>query len=114
MSDRTVVFIASDSLGAGDAELGRALMLAAVKNLPKAEGDLPSHVLFMNAGVKLCCEGSHALDDLAALADAGVELLSCGTCLDWFELKDALKVGRESNMIEILSLMNGAARVVKL
>ena len=114
MSDRTVVFIASDSLGSGDPELGNALMLAAVKNLPKAEGGLPSHVLFMNAGVKLCCEGSHALDDLAALVDQGVELLSCGTCLDWFELKDALRVGRESNMVEILSLMNGAARVVKL
>lgn len=110
---RTAVFIGDDALGGGDAELGRALLLSALKNLHKA-GDLPSHVLFMNAGVRLCCSGSAALDDLRGLAGAGVELLCCGTCLDWFELKDALSVGRESNMVEILTVMNGAARVVRL
>ena len=111
--ERTVVFVASDALGAGDEELGRALLLSALKNLAKA-GERPSHVLFMNAGVRLCCTGSAALDDLRALADEGVELLNCGTCLDWFELKDALAVGRESNMVEILGLMNAAPRILRL
>jgi len=110
----TVVFIAGARLGQGADQLGEALMLAAVKNLAKAPGGPPSHVLFMNNGVKLCCEGSHALDDLRALAAAGVELLNCGTCLDWFDLKEKLAVGRESNMGEILGLQNGAGRVVRL
>jgi intracellular sulfur oxidation DsrE/DsrF family protein len=68
----------------------------------------------MNAGVKLSCEGSAALSDLKDLANAGVEILNCGTCLDWFNLKDTLAVGRESNMIEILGLMNSAPRVIRL
>jgi len=114
MSNSTVVFIAADQLGGGDDELGRALMLAAVKNLTKAEGGAPSHILFMNNGVRLCCEGSAALGDLKALAAEGTAMLNCGTCLDWFDLKDALRVGRESNMIEILSAMNRAGRVVRL
>ena len=114
MSDRTVVFIASDALGRGDDDLGRALMLAAIKTLAKADGGPPSHLLFMNAGVGLCCAGSHALADLRALAVAGADLLSCGTCLDWFDRRDDLEVGRVINMAEILGLIDGAARVVKL
>jgi selenium metabolism protein YedF len=114
MDVNTVVFIASDRLGLGDDQLGEALMLAALKNLAKAPGGVPSHVLFMNYGVRLCCEGSNALDDLRALASAGAELLCCGTCLDWFDLKDALAVGRESNMGEILGLQKQAARLVRL
>ena len=114
MGSGTVVFVASDLLGQGDQELGRALMLAAIKNLVKMEGGAPSHVLFMNAGVLLCCEGSHATADLQALELAGAVLLSCGTCLDWFETRDTLIAGRVSTMGEILSLMNRAARVVRL
>lgn len=114
MSNNTVVLIAGDVLGQGDDDLGQALMLAAIKNLGKAEGGVPSHILFMNNGVRLCCEGAASIADLKVLADAGTQLLSCGTCLDWFELKDNLAVGAESNMVEILSLMNGAGRVVRL
>ena len=51
---------------------------------------------------------------LGALSDVGVEILCCGTCLDWFDLKDDLSVGRESNMVEILGVQNGAGRVVRL
>ena len=111
---KTVVFVGGDRLGRGDDELGRALMLAAMKNLGKMEGGLPSHVMFMNAGVLLCCEGSHALADLRGLSAAGVELLCCGTCLDWFEKKSELTVGRVSTMVEILSLMNSAERVMRI
>ena len=113
MSD-TVVFIAGDRLGQGDDQLGEALMLAAIKTLAKAPGGAPAHVLFMNDGVRLCCEGSKALDDLRALASVGAELLCCGTCLDWLDLKETLAVGRESNMVEILGLQKEAARVVRL
>ncbi|MBK6900428.1 MAG: sulfurtransferase-like selenium metabolism protein YedF [bacterium] len=111
---RSVIFIAGDALGRGDDELGAALLLSALKNLPKAAGDPPSHLLFMNAGVNLCCEGSAALADLRSLQDAGAELLCCGTCLDWFELREKLAVGRASNMVEILGVQNAAARVIRL
>ena len=112
--DNTVILIASDRLGRGDDDLGAALMLAALKTLPKTGGTPPSHILFMNAGVKLCCAGSKALKDLHALEASGVELLNCGTCLDWFDLEDALEVGRASNMKEILGQQKGAGRVVRL
>jgi intracellular sulfur oxidation DsrE/DsrF family protein len=75
---------------------------------------MPSSVLFMNAGVKLCCEGSSLLEDLKLLAESGVELLCCGTCLDFYHLKDALQVGRISNMLEILSIQNTAQKVIAL
>ena len=110
----TVFFIASDCLGRGDDELGAALMQAAIGSLDKLDGGLPSHILFMNSGVKLCCKGSKVLAGLGALSDAGVDLLCCGTCLDWFDLKDDLSVGRESNMVEILGVQNRAGRVVRL
>jgi selenium metabolism protein YedF len=111
---KSVIFIAGDALGRGDDELGEALLLSALRSLPQAAGGPPSHLLFMNAGVKLCCEGSGCLPELRALRDAGAELLCCGTCLDWFELREKLAVGRVSNMVEILGLQNGAARVIRL
>ncbi len=111
---RTVVFVATDRLGRGDDELGRALLKSALKNLGRIEGGPVSHVLFMNAGVQLCCEGSDTLDDLRALQEDGVQLLCCGTCLDWFELTGKLQVGRASNMAEILGLQNRAERVIRL
>ncbi len=110
----TVFFVASDRMGRGDDELGAALMLAALGKVAKIDGGLPSHILFMNSGVKLCCKGSKALKDLGALGKAGVEILNCGTCLDWFDLKEDLAVGRESNMVEILGLLSVAGRVVRL
>lgn len=110
----TVIFVGDDCLGRGDDELGRVLMLSAIGSVGKLPGERPTHILFMNNGVKLCCDGSPALDALGALADAGVDLLCCGTCLDWFDLTDALVAGRVSNMVEILGLQAGADRVIRL
>jgi len=113
MTEKSAVFIAADRLGCGDDELGAALMLAALKNLAKL-APLPSHILLMNAGVRLCCEGSRALADLRTLTELGVEILACGTCLDWFELDGSLTVGKRSNMGEILGAMNAARNVIRL
>ena len=110
----SVILVAGESLGRGDDELGEALLLSALRSLPQAAGGPPSHLLFLNAGVKLCCEGSGCLPELRALRDAGAELLCCGTCLDWFELREKLAVGRVSSMVEILGLLNGAARAIRL
>lgn len=109
----TVIFIGADRVGSGDEALGAVLMRGATRSLAALE-PLPEACLFMNAGVKLCCEGSDALDALRDLEARGVELLCCGTCLDWFHLEDALAVGRVSNMLEILSRQNLAERVIRL
>ncbi len=109
----TVIFFGGEGIGVGDADLGAVLMRGATKTLGALE-PLPDACLFMNAGVKLCCAGSAVLDALRDLEARGVELLCCGTCLDWFHLKDALAVGRVSNMQEILSRQNAAARVIRL
>jgi len=67
----------------------------------------------MNSGVRFSTVGSDVLDDLRALEIAGVELLSCGTCLDYYGLLDSLSVGRKSNMFEIASTLLVADRVVR-
>jgi intracellular sulfur oxidation DsrE/DsrF family protein len=67
----------------------------------------------MNSGVKLAVEGSESLDDLRALLDMGVDILVCGTCLDYFDLKDKLAVGEVSNAYTIAETLLGAGNVVR-
>jgi len=109
----TMIFFGAEGIGVGDDALGVVLMRGAMKTLGSLD-PLPEACLFMNAGVRLCCQGSNALDALRDLEARGVELLCCGTCLDWFHLKDELAVGRVSNMLEILSRQNAAERVIRL
>ncbi len=110
---KTLVFIGSDCLGSGDDDLGCALMLAAIKNMPEAEL-IPSHIIFMNSGVRLVATGSPVLKDLQELAEAGCDIISCGTCLDWFNMQDSFAVGRRGTMVEALNLMDNAEHLVKL
>jgi len=107
-----VVLFASSLLGEGDPELGRILMRSFVKTLREAR-PLPSAAIFVNSGVRLTTEGSPLLEDIAALEAAGVEVTSCGTCLDFYGLKDRLRVGRVTNMFEIVSKLTAADRVVR-
>lgn len=102
------ILLAADRLGQGDDELGRLLMKGFIYAL--AEGDkLPRRVILMNSGVSLATEGSASLENLRKLEARGAEILACGTCLDFFAVKDKLGVGRVSNMYEIAaSLMEGA------
>ena len=74
----------------------------------------PQKMILVNSGVKLACEGSPALEDLQTLASQGVEILACGTCLNYFELKEKLRAGRVSNMYEILSALCQAGKTVKI
>ncbi len=97
------VLITSSELGSGEAALGALLMKGFIYSLAEAE-DPPRHILFMNSGVKLCVEGSESLANLRRLSEAGVEILACGTCLDYYKLKESLGVGRISNMYEISSI----------
>lgn len=109
---RVVVFVASRLFGVGEEELGRILMRAFVKTLKDIE-PRPAQAVFANSGVFLTTEGSDLIDDLRELERLGVEVISCGTCLDYYKLVDRLRVGRSTNMYEIASALAGADRVVK-
>lgn len=109
----TVLFVPSDCMGRGSAELGEKLMGAFFHALSEVEPK-PRTIIFLNAGVKLAVEGSPALDDLRALAARGSEILACGTCLGYFDLKEKLAVGRVSNMYEIATALLEAGKVVEL
>lgn len=99
-----VVIIPGDTMGRGNDELGAVLIKAFIHTLLQLE-TLPSRMLFYNTGVKLAVQGSPVLDDLAQLAEAGVEILVCGTCLNFFGLTDQLAAGSITNMYEIASTM---------
>ena len=101
---RVTVFIAAAAIGAGDEQLGALLMRGFLYTLTEAEVP-PRRIILMNGGVRLAVEGSDSLVNLRRLAGQGVEVLACGTCLEFLGLKDALAVGRVSNMYEIADLL---------
>lgn len=107
-----VVVIANDEIGTGSQELGKVLMRSFLKTLKDVEPN-PDRMIFLNGGVRLVAEGSELLEDLALLQAAGIDLAACGTCLDYFHLKEKVKVGRVSNMTEIVSSLLGAEKVVR-
>ena len=74
---------------------------------------LPKSVLLYNGGVKLSTEGSDSIEDLKELEEKGVEILSCGTCLNFYNLQDKLKVGKVTNMYSIVEEMSGATNIIR-
>lgn len=108
-----VFLIGSEQLGRGSEELGRLLMRNYLYTLAEGPG-IPETVIFINSAVKLCAEGSPVLEELNRLQDRGVNLLACGTCLDYFDLGNRLSAGRVSNMYEINDVLNKAGRVLTL
>jgi selenium metabolism protein YedF len=112
-SSDLVVFIDTDCLGRGSEELGKILMRSFLQTLEQSEVH-PQKIILMNSGVKLSCEGSEVLEDLQELAGKGVEVLSCGTCLDFFEIKRKLSVGKVSNMYEIINSLALASKTIKI
>ncbi len=107
-----VLLFASDRLGDGPEELGRLLVRSFVK-VQRELAPLPWRIICFNSGIALTTEGSPVADDLRELEAAGVEILSCGTCLDFFHAKERLRVGRISNMHEIAESLLRAERVVR-
>jgi selenium metabolism protein YedF len=109
-----VLFVASEHMGQGEhAELGTILIRAFFHTLGEVE-PLPETIVFINSGVKLVVKGSPVVEDLNALCSQGIEVLACGTCLDYYGIKDKLAVGEISNMYTIAETMLGAGKVVKL
>ena len=107
----TVIVIHSNVLGQGDDKLGAILMKSYIYALTKADS-YPETILFYNGGVHLTTNGSDSLNDLIDLATAGVEILSCGACLNHYELSDSLLVGGVTNMYEIVEKMMSATNVI--
>jgi selenium metabolism protein YedF len=107
-----VVQITAGTMGSGDDELGALLLRSFLKTQTELERK-PDAILFYNDGVKLCCEGSYLLEDLQGLAAAGVEIIACGTCLNFFELADQLRVGRVTDMLEIAGRLADAGSIVR-
>ena len=97
---KIVVVISADHMGEGNDELGRILLKGFLFALMQQE-TLPSTILFYNGGASVTCEGSASLDDLRELAKLGVEILTCGTCLNYYGLTDKLRVGEITNMYVI-------------
>ena len=93
--------ISSEAMGQGDDRLGKILMKSFLFALTQQD-ILPETVLLYNGGAFLSCEGSESLEDLKKLEELGVEILTCGTCLDFYGLKEKLAVGGISNMYEIV------------
>jgi len=108
---RATVFIKNNVLGLGDDRLGRILMKAFLKTLQSAD-PLPAEIICVNNGVHLTTAGSEELATLGELAEKGVEVVSCGTCLDFFGKLDKVRVGGVVDMLDIVTRLNRAAKII--
>ena len=107
-----LVVLSANTMGSGDPKLGTSLMKAFVFALTKQD-QLPDTILCYNTGASLTCEGADTLEDLKLLESEGVTILTCGTCLDFYGLKEKLAVGGVTNMYDIVERMENAAQVIK-
>ena len=107
-----VVVLSANVMGTGDSKLGTSLMKAFVFALTKQD-QLPDTILCYNSGAYLTCEGADTLEDLKLLESEGVTILTCGTCLDFYGLKEKLGVGGVTNMYDIVERMENAAQIIK-
>ena len=107
-----LVVLSANTMGTGDAKLGTSLMKAFVFALTKQD-QLPDTILCYNTGAYLTCEGADTLEDLKLLESEGVTILTCGTCLDFYGLKEKLGVGGVTNMYDIVERMEKAAQIIK-
>jgi len=110
---KIMVTVATDRFGRGDDELGGKLMVNFIKTLKEMGDDLWRLVL-VNNGVKLTTDESPVLGDLKDLVECGVMILVCGTCLDHFKLLDKKQVGETTNMLDIVTAMQIADKVINI
>lgn len=105
------LIISSDKLGEGDEKLGKLLMKNFMISLEEQD-NLPYSIIFINNGVKLTTKGSDVIDVIKVLIEKGIEIMSCGTCLDYYNLKDKLEVGTITNMFTIAErMLSGSVKI---
>lgn len=109
----TVILVKSNVLGQGDDKLGSILMKGFMYTLTQMEGEVKA-LLFLNSGVLLTTSGSELVDYIKQLERNGVEIRSCGTCLEYYGLTDKLEVGAVGNMYSIVEDMMHAAKVITI
>lgn len=109
---KIVVYINSNLIGVGEEALGTILMRSFLKTLLELK-PIPSKLIFVNSGVRLTTDGSEVLESLKAMSEKGAEILSCGTCLDFYGLKEKLRVGVISNMYDIAQSLLDADHLIK-
>ena len=107
-----VVVLSANVMGTGDEKLGKALMKAFVFAVTKQDA-LPETIVCYNTGAYLTCEDADTLEDLKSLEAEGVQILTCGTCLDFYGIKEKLAVGSVTNMYEIVETMEKAKTIVR-
>lgn len=111
--DNIVIVITTDKLGQGAEELGKVLMKSYTYALTETN-PRPEAVIFLNSGVKLTAEGSEVIENIKKLESLGVEIISCGTCLDYYKLKEKLQAGIVGNIYSIIEKMNSASKVINI
>lgn len=112
-TEKIMVMISTDRIGFGDDELGIKLMISFVKTLKEMGSEL-WRLVFVNNGVKLTVTGAEVLEDLKSLADSGVHILVCGTCLMHFNILEDKQVGETTNMLDIVTAMQLADKVINI
>ena len=113
VGQKVLVFMPTDVFGTGDEGLGRALMKNFVLTLKEMGEDL-WRIVLVNGGVRLAVTGSPVLQPLLALEKSGVDILVCGTCLEHFGLLKEKQVGQTTNMLDIVTSMQLATKVVRV
>lgn len=108
----TVVAVTSDAMGHGSDELGKNLMKGFLYALSQLE-ELPKTILFYNGGARLTTEGSLSLEDLKSMEAQGVQIMTCGTCLNYYGLTEKLAVGSVTNMYSIVETLSKADKIIK-
>jgi selenium metabolism protein YedF len=110
--EHTAVVLSSEYMGEGDEQLGKTLMKGFIFALTKVD-KLPEKIILYNGGAKLSVEGSDSLEDLKFLESQGVEILTCGTCLNFYNIAEKLCVGSVTNMYAIAEIMFAASKIIK-
>ncbi|WP_099189716.1 sulfurtransferase-like selenium metabolism protein YedF [Tepidibacter mesophilus] len=113
VDDNTVVFISSNVMGKGSDELGEILINGFIYTLSQTT-PYPKSIIFVNSAVKLTTQNENTIDNLILLEKEGVEILSCGTCLDYLNLKSLLKVGQISNMYDIVERLRKSSNTISI
>ena len=111
VTEGTAVYINSLSMGRGDDQLGEKLMGVYLDTLSNFARDI-THLILVNSGVKLACRGSDSLEQLKNLEGTGIKILSCGTCINHFNLKEELAAGKISNMVEIQEVLLNSKKIL--
>ena len=112
-SKKALIMITNDVIGNGDRELGEKLMQNFLKTLPEM-GDSLWRLVLLNEGVKLSVKDSPALPALTQLETMGVSILVCGTCLDYYSLLDKKGIGIITNMLDIVTSLQAAEKIINI